>query len=168
MKKYKNKNIIILIIILSLFYFDENIPNFSNEKNLLKKDPKISVIIPLYNGGKYLNYSLGSVLNQTLKEIEVIIVDDNSNDDSLKIIKNYMENDERIILIRNKENRKILFCKSIGVLNSKGKYIFVLDQDDMIIKDDAFDLLYNECEKNDLDLLHFKHKSDKFGYINNI
>ena len=167
MPKYKNKNIIILIIILSFFYIDEEIPNFQNENNLLKREPKISVIIPLYNGGKYLNYSLCSVLNQTLKDIEIIIIDDNSNDDSLKIIKTYMEKDERIILIKNKENKKILFCKSIGVLNSKGKYIFILDQDDMIIRDDAFDLLYNECEQNNLDLIKFKHKSVKFGFTNN-
>ena len=166
MQKYKNKNIIISIIILSFFCFDDNIPHFLFENNLLKREPKISVIIPIYNGEKYIHYSLGSVLNQTLKDIEVIIVEDNSNDDSLKIIKNYMEKDERIILIRNRENRKILFCKSIGVLNSKGKYIFVLDQDDMLIRDDAFDLLYNECEKNDLDLINFKHKSVKFGFKN--
>ena len=47
--------------------------------------PKISVIIPIYNGGKYLNYSLKSVQKQKMKDIEIIIIDDNSNDDSLKI-----------------------------------------------------------------------------------
>ena len=94
-----------------------------------------------------------------MKDIEIIIIDDDSNDDSLDIIIYFMKKDKRIRLIKNKENRKILFCKSIGVLNSKGKYIFVLDQDDMLITDDAFDIMYNECEKYKLDLLRFNHKS---------
>ena len=114
------------------------------------------MVIPIYNGGKYLNYSLKSVQDQRMKDIEIIIIDDNSNDDSLKIINNYMKNDERIKLIENKVNRKILYCKSIGTLNSKGKYIIELDQDDMFINDDAFDILYNEAEKNKLDILNFE------------
>ena len=51
------------------------------------------MVIPIYNGGKYLNYSLKSVQDQRMKDIEIIIIDDNSNDDSLKIINNYMKND---------------------------------------------------------------------------
>ena len=70
-----------------------------------------------------------------------------------------MKNDERIKLIENKVNRKILFCKSIGTLNSKGKYIIELDQDDMFLRDDAFDIIYNESEKYELDVLGFRHFS---------
>ena len=92
-------------------------------KNLKKI---ILIIIPIYNGGKYLNYSLKSVQNQKMKDIEIIIVYDNSSDDSLKIIYEYMKFDKRIKLIENKENRKILYSKSIGILNSKGKYICLL------------------------------------------
>ena len=121
------------------------------------KNPKISVIIPIYNGGKYLNFSLKSVQNQKMKEIEIIIIDDNSSDDSIQIIHNYMRNDKRIKLIENKVNRKILFCKSIGVLNSKGKYIIELDQDDMFIRNDAFNFIYYESEKYGLDILKFRH-----------
>ena len=96
----------------------------TNERKLnYKHKPKISVIIPIYNGGKYLIYSLASVQRQKMKDIEIIIVDDNSSDNSIKIIRNFMKNDKRIKLITNKVNRKILFCKSIGTLNSKGKYI---------------------------------------------
>ena len=62
-----------------------------------------------------------------MKEIEIIIIDDNSSDNSLEIIHNYLKNDKRIKLIENKTNRKILYSKSIGVLNSKGKYIIELD-----------------------------------------
>ena len=123
--------------------------------------PKISVIIPIYNAEKYIHYSLRSVQNQKMKEIEIIIIDDNSNDDSIKIVQKYMEEDRRIKLIENKNNRQILFSKSIGALNSKGKYIIELDQDDMFIRDDAFDIIYNESEKNDLDYLSFKYISAK-------
>ena len=91
-----------------------------------------------------------------MKNIEIIIIDDNSTDDSVKIIRNYMRKDERIKLIENKANRKILFSKSIGTLNSKGKYIIELDQDDMFIRNDTFDIIYKESEKNDLDILNFE------------
>jgi glycosyltransferase involved in cell wall biosynthesis len=64
-----------------------------------------------------------------------------------------MEKDQRIRLIKNKINRKILYSKSIGALNSKGKYIIQLDQDDLFIRDDVFDLLYNEAENSSLDLV---------------
>ena len=107
-----------------------------------------------------------------MKDIEIIIVDDNSNDDSNKIIHQYMEEDKRIKLIENKSSRKILFSKSIGALNSRGKYIIELDQDDIFIRDDAFDILYNESETNNLDFLSFgfisaKNAFKKIKKINN-
>ena len=67
-----------------------------------------------------------------------------------------MKNDKRIRLIKNKENRKILYSKSIAALNSHGKYIIELDQDDIFIRDDVFDILYNEAEKSDLDLVQIR------------
>ena len=150
-----NHFVIILIIILITIYLNEKI--ILKRKNLKKNEIKISVIIPIYNGGRYLNYSLGSILNQKMKDIEIIIIDDNSKDDSLKIIENYMKNDKRIKLIKNNENRRILFCKSIGALNSKGKYIIEIDQDDMFLKENAFDLIYKQSTKHELDLLHFQY-----------
>ena len=167
--------IIIIIIILSSVNLYKRISTDKLNRNLIDNSPKISVIIPIYNGGKYLNYSLKSVMTQNMKNIEIIIVDDNSDDDSLQIIRNFMKTDSRIKLIENKENRRILFCKSFGALNSKGKYIVELDQDDMLIRNDAFDIIYNEAEKNKLDLLGFKTISNENlivkrkyeNYINN-
>ena len=101
-----------------------------------------------------------------MKDIEIIIIDDNSKDNSLKIIKNHMKNDKRIKLIENKENRKILFCKSFAALNSRGKYIIEIDQDDMFIGNDVFDIVYNESITNNLDILHFKYISSNKA-INN-
>ena len=126
------------------------------KKYPLVKNPKISAIIPIYNGGKYLHYSLRSIQNQKMKDIEIILIDDFSNDTTLKIIEKYMKEDERIRLIKNIENRKILYSKSFAALNSKGKYIIELDQDDMFIRDDVFDILYYEAEKEDLDLVHIR------------
>jgi len=143
----------------------------NNIKYPLLKNPLISVIIPIYNGGKYLYYSLRSVQNQKMKNLEIILIDDNSSDNTLNIIKKYMEEDERVRLIKNNQNRKILYSKSIGALNSKGKYIIELDQDDMFIRNDCFDILYSEAEKNNLDLVHirdFSKTSFKFDYITKV
>ena len=124
----------------------------------LTKSPKISVIMPLYNGGKYLKYSLRSIQNQKLKDIEIIIINDCSTDDSCEIIQKYMNEDPRIRLINNEQNRKILFSKSLGALYANGEYILELDQDDIFITDDAFGLLYKEAKKyyNNIDLIQFQ------------
>ena len=128
----------------------------NKSKYPLLKFPKISVIIPLYNGGKYLNNSLRSIQNQNLKEIEIIIIDDFSTDDSLNYVEKFMQDEPRIRLIKNFRNRKILYSKSIAALNSNGEYILELDQDDMFIRGDLFDILYKESKKYNLDLVQFR------------
>ena len=136
-----------------------------DKENLkISDEPKISVTMPIYNGGKYLYYSLRSIQNQKMKDIEIILIDDSSKDNSVSIIEKYMKEDPRIKLIKNKNNRKILYTKSIGALNAKGKYIFQFDQDDILIRDDVFDLIYYEAENNDLDLVQFRDiiKSDLY------
>ena len=138
----------------------------------LLKNPKISVIMPIYNGGKYLFYSLRSIQNQDMKDIEIILVDDCSTDNSVEIIKKYMGEDRRIRLIRNQYNRKILYSKSIAALNANGEFIIQLDQDDMFIRNDVFDMLFYEAETNNLDLVHIrdfiKHdfQFNKVTYVN--
>ena len=103
------KKILILLYILYSIYLDYKDEIISHNRNLIEKEPKISVIIPIYNGGKYLKNSLESVQNQKFKDIEIIIIDDNSSDDSLKIIRSYIRKDKRIKLIKNKTNRRILY-----------------------------------------------------------
>ena len=127
-----------------------------NNKYPLILNPKISVIMPIYKGGKYLYYSLRSIQNQKMKDIEIILIDDNSPDETLEIVDKYMKEDARIRLIKNEVNRKVLYSKSIGALNARGKYIIQLDQDDMFIRDDVFDILYNEAENNKLDLVQIR------------
>ena len=122
----------------------------------LIQNPKISAIIPLYNGEKYIKYSLSSIQNQNMKEIEIILIDDCSKDNTLLKVKKFMKKDKRIRLINNFENRKILYSKSIAALNANGKYIIQLDQDDIFIRDDVFDILYYEAKRNDLDLVQIR------------
>ena len=119
-------------------------------------EPKISVIMPLYQGGNYLHYSLRSIQNQKMKDIEIILIDDCSKDDTPLIIDKFMKEDPRIKFIKNEVNRKVLYSKSMAALNTKGKYIIQLDQDDIFVRDDLFDILYQEAEKNKFDLIQFR------------
>ena len=140
--------------------------NYILKKNKFLENPKISIIMPIYNGEKYLFYSLRSIQNQKFKEIEILLIDDCSTDNSINIIKKYMNEDKRIRLIQNKKNKKILYSKSIGALNSNGKYIIELDQDDMFIRDDCIDILYLQAETNDLDLVQIRDYIKKTFYFN--
>ena len=137
-----------------------------NNTHTLSKDPKISVVMPLYKGGKYLHYSLRSIQNQKMKDIEIILIDDNSRDNTPLLIENYMKEDPRIKFIKNEVNRKVLYSKSMATLNSKGKYIIQLDQDDIFIRDDLFDFLYEEAEKNNLDLIQFRDITKNNFHLN--
>ena len=83
------------------------------------------------------------------------MVDDFSSDKSLKIISNIAEKDSRVKIIRNKKNRGSLYSRSIGTLNSKGRYIMALDSDDIFSNEFLFYICYKESEKYDLDILEF-------------
>ncbi|QKE29653.1 glycosyltransferase, family 2 [Arcobacter acticola] len=90
----------------------------------------ISVIMAVYNGEKYLIEAMESILDQTHKNFEFIIINDGSKDDSIKIIKKYMEKDKRIILI-DRENKGLPYSLNEGISISKGKYIARMDADDI-------------------------------------
>ena len=117
--------------------------------------PKISVVIPIFNAEGFIKYNLCSIQNQNFVDIEIIIIDDYSKDNGVNLVKDLMEKDPRIILYQNKENKGTLYSKTKGVLMAKGKYVLVSDQDDMYIQKDAFSTMYEEIEKNNLDILGF-------------
>ena len=129
---------------------------YDKEKLFLSKNPKISMIIPVYNKANDLYYSIRSVQNQKMKQIEIILVNDASTDDTLKAIEKLKEEDPRIKIINNEKNRRILYSKSIGALYANGKYILQLDQDDMFMSDNVFYRLYDEAENNDYDMVQFR------------
>ena len=91
--------------------------------------PHISVIIPVYNAGNYIVDTLNSVLQQTLKDIEVIVVNDGSNDQSLVECYRLQEIDKRIIII-NQDNQGVSKARNVGKQNATGDYIIFIDADD--------------------------------------
>ena len=135
-----------------------------NPNEVFKKsdNPKISIVISVYNGEAYLETALLSIENQDFKDIEIIMVDDCSKDNSVNLIKELMIKDPRIKLYQNEQNRGILYTKTRGVLYAKGKYVMTLDEDDMYVQRDAFSTLYSEAEKNNLDLLGFSSVGSSF------
>ena len=114
--------------------------------------PKVSVILPIYNVAKYLRKCLDSVINQTLKDIEIICINDCSADNCENIILEYAKKDGRIKIINNEKNYGIGFSRNIGINESSGEYISFIDADDYIEKD-YIEILYNTAIKNKADIV---------------
>ena len=117
---------------------DFNLLNF-------KEYPKITVIIPVYNSQNSIKLSLTSVLSQNIPEFEIILINDNSSDNSSIIINEMIKCDNRIKVINNHKNMGTLYSRSIGVLSAKGKYIFALDNDDIFLNENIFKKIYILC-----------------------
>ena len=115
--------------------------------------PKISVIIPVYNAEKYLNKTLESILKQSLKDIEVICVDDGSTDGSVEIIQSFIKKDDRVKLIRQ-NNQHAGSARNTGLKEAQGEYIHFMDADDYVLNY-AYEAIYNKVIKYDLDCLKF-------------
>lgn len=97
----------------------------------MTKAPKVSIIIPVYNVEKYMSRCLTSVVDQTLKDIEIICINDGTPDNSVAVIESYMEKDHRIILI-NKENQGVASARNTGLDHASGDLIMFLDPDDYL------------------------------------
>lgn len=95
----------------------------------------ISVIIPVYNGEKYLSECLDSVLNQTYQNLEIIIVNDGSNDNTKSIVEEYVKRDNRIMLLNNDESRGVAEARNIGIKTANGNYVAFVDADDVVSND---------------------------------
>ena len=106
---------------------------------------KVSVIIPVYNSSCYLKQCLESVLRQTLSEIEVIVVDDGSTDDSFSILEKYRLADNRMKLIHFDKNTGVSHARNTGIGIAEGKYLYFLDSDDWI-DDDYLDSMFLKAE----------------------
>lgn len=117
--------------------------------------PKISVLIPVYNVEKYLRECLDSVISQTLREIEIICVDDGSTDCSPDILAEYAQADGRIRVIRHPENRGRHLTRKTGVEAAQGEYLLFLDGDDSYADRDALLRFYQEIKARDVDILQF-------------
>lgn len=122
-----------------------------NKDNLKNNSIKISVIIPVYNVEKYLAKCLDSVLNQTLKEIEVICINDGSTDNSLEILEEYSKKDSRLKII-SQENQGISVARNAGFDISNGEYVAFIDSDDWLDNKDYYEKMYYGVKNNDADI----------------
>lgn len=116
--------------------------------------PKVSIVMPTYNVEKYFRQCIESVINQTLKEIEIIPVDDGSPDNCGKIMDEYAEKDKRIKPV-HKENGGYGSAVNLGIEKATGEYIAILETDDWV-EPNAYELLYKEAKRNDTDMTKCK------------
>ena len=112
--------------------------------------PKVSIIIPVFNVENYLERCLKSVIAQTFKDIEIIIINDGSIDKSLEICKKFAESDKRIILI-NQKNSGVSAARNTGIDIATGKYLSFVDSDDFITPD-MIEFLLTNLEEHDADI----------------
>lgn len=120
------------------------------------EEPKITIVIPMYNEAKHLTMALRTVQNQSLRDIEIICVDDKSTDETKELLKKYAEEDPRIRIIRNKKNRGVLYNRIYGALQATGDYVAFLDADDALAQMNLFKNLYEKAKKLDFpEIIHF-------------
>ena len=135
--------IIFLILLKKIFFY----------KNNNNHIPKVSVFIAVYNKENYLHNTIESIQNQTLKDIEIIAVDDCSTDNSLKVLKKMAKKDSRIKIVNYEKNRGPLYARAMGILNSKGEYLLNIDADDILYGKDTLEFLYNRANKSNIDVI---------------
>ena len=139
------------------FSFSGNLlPNRKMEK-LIK--PKISIIIPMYNEQKNAKKVIRSIQNQNLQEIEIVCVNDNSNDKTLEILEYLKKEDPRITIITNKKNRGVIYNRIFGAIRSKGEYVTFIDADDALCNINILEKAYNVATKEHnerIDIVHYQ------------
>lgn len=127
------KKLILFAVLIGILYLWEII--FFDVKPLRIKEspqnPMVSVVLPTYNRATLLSRAMESILNQTFKDFELIIIDDGSSDQTIDIVRSYQRFDSRIRLLRNKYNCGISCARNKGNAAARGKYIVIMDSDDM-------------------------------------
>ena len=125
-------------------------------------NPYLSICIPVFNMEKYISKALLSIINQSFKNYEIIIVNDNSKDDTEQIIKNFQSQDSRIKLLQNYKNLGVYYSRKYAALNSNANFILFVDPDDMLLNPDLFGELYAYNLKHNLDMIEFSvfHKKE--------
>jgi len=112
---------------------------------------QVSVILPVYNVEPYLRQCLNSIVNQTFKDFEIVIINDCSTDNSLRIIKEYQQKDSRIILLNMPKNQGLSNARNEGIKLAKSKYIVLIDSDDWV-REDYIEFLFNNIEERNCDV----------------
>ncbi len=161
MKKIIFKFILLVMLIncIPLNIFAKNLESKQTSTN-----PKVSVIAAVYNVEPYLKDCMDSLVNQTLKEIEIICIDDCSTDNSLNILREYAEHDSRVKVIRQSENKGAYAARNIGLENAAGEYVGFVDPDDYV-ELTTFETAYNNAKNNKADITVFG--GETFGQKDN-
>ena len=129
---------------------------FSNKTLISNNYIKISCVIPIYNSEYTIKQAVRSIQNQNMKELEIILVNDFSNDNTSKILEKLSKEDSRIKIINNKKNMGTLYTRCVGSLLAQGDYILPLDSDEMILNIDVFDDIFCQSYDNFYDIILFK------------
>ena len=172
MNSHSYFNSLKLIFILNLLCIYLIIGNDLND--IKEKRPKISIFLPIYNKENFLINSIKSLQIQTLKDIEIVAVNDCSTDRSLEILTNLSKNDSRIKVVNNDKNHGLLYSMAMGILNSTGEYLMNLDSDDEINDNECLEYLYNKTILYNVDIIAFSvlfkngNWTYKCGYNNEI
>jgi glycosyltransferase involved in cell wall biosynthesis len=127
----------------------------NNTRNKVN-NPKISVIIPIYNCQNTIELSLKSIHFQNINDLEIILINDLSSDNSSQIIESFQNIDQRIVIIKNKKNMGTLYSRSIGALKAKGEYLIGLDNDDFLSFEKMLETSYLNAKINDFDIAEIK------------
>lgn len=129
---------------------------------------KVSIIVPVYNMEKYLEKCMDSLVNQTLEDIEIIVINDGSTDNSINILNQYKNEYPNKIIVIDQKNKGISAARNIGIDKANGKYIGFVDSDDYV-KLDMYEKLYNKIEKSKSDIVvcnYTKYFMDGEKFIN--
>ena len=140
--------------------FNDN-PLILNACDSFFNNVKVSLIIPVYNAEEFLNESINSLLNQSLKDIELVCVNDGSKDNSLSMLREFQERDDRVKII-DQENGGCGAARNKALDNANGDYIYFFDPDDYLVPN-ALEELYNNAVSNDSDFVIFKIASFRDG-----
>ena len=167
-QKFLKKRETIKYINSHLKNINKYIDNYKKEKLLnvtihLNSKPKITALITVYNSEKYIETAIKSVQKQKLNDIEILVIDDCSSDNSTKIIQQLKKSDKRIKMIQNKVNKGILYSKSLGILKSEGKFIMFLDSDDLFVNENIFLMCFEEALNDDIDIIEFSGFESDFN-----
>ena len=145
----KKKCYILFFVLFYFILFETILFKIKLIINNFFKRIDISIIIPIYNSEEHLQLCLKSVISQSLKNIEIICIDDGSTDNSLKIIKEYKIKDNRIIII-HQTNQGSAVARNKGIAISKGKFIAFMDSDDCYPNNFTLELMFNNSIQNDV------------------
>ena len=140
---------------------------FDQKKYKKSNNPKISIVIPVYNKENFILRVLRSIQNQSFKDIEIVFSDDHSYDNSTNLIEQYQKEDERIVLYKQETNRGTLRNRVDGGIKSKGEYILFLDSDDLLVEKNILKTIYSKAKSNNVDIVQFQaYHGDYYNSFN--